>query len=120
MPLSDEQWEFTLDIARLILFAYIHKYKLTQGEAYRTVEQQALYVKSGLSKTMKSGHLVRLAKDFNIFFDFDLDGDQDYLSSEQHMEEHAHILGEYWASLNPKNISGFDWGWDYGHFEREV
>lgn len=121
MPsLSDEQWEFTQDVSRLISFAAERGFKLTMGEVYRTVEQQAIYVKSGLSKTMNSMHLNRCAVDFNIFFDIDGDGDKDLIQSGEVMERHARILGNYWKSLNSKNVSGFDWGWDYGHFERRV
>ena len=120
MGLSDEQWEFTKDICMLVFFADANHFKLTGGELYRTVEQQALYVKSGLSQTMNSGHLVRLAQDFNIFKDIDGVVGFDYLASPAQMEAHAKLLGKFWASLSPKNVSGFDWGWDYGHFERKV
>ena len=120
MGLSDEQWEFIRHQALLIIFSVAFGFKLTGGELYRTVEQQALYVKSGLSQTMNSGHLVRLAQDFNIFKDIDGVAGFDYLASPAQMEAHAKLLGKFWASLSPKNVSGFDWGWDYGHFERKV
>jgi hypothetical protein len=120
MILSDEQWEFTKDLCMLVFFADANGFKLTGGELYRTVEQQALYVQSGLSKTMNSGHLYRLAQDYNIFKDIDGDGDKDYIATEAQMMIHAHLLGDFWRSLDPKNVSGFDWGWDYGHFERKV
>ena len=120
MSLSDEQWEFTKDVSMLIFFADARGFKLTCGEVYRTVQQQALHVKAGLSWTMNSQHLNRLAIYFNIFKDVDGDGIEDYLDTNELMEANAKLLGTFWASLSPKNKSGFLWGYDYGHFEREA
>jgi len=132
MNTSDIQWEFTQDIAKLIMFAKDNNYKLTLGEAYRTSDQQKLYfygqsiTEVGLgidlvsapvrSKTMKSDHLNRLAIDFNIFYDYDKDGDKDYISDKKLAEK----LGAYWESLNPKNYWGGRWGWDVPHFGRKL
>ena len=69
MSLSDEQWEFGKDIGKLIVYAEENGFKLTFGEAYRTVQQQKIYVKTGRSKTMKSKHMKRCAMDFNVFVD---------------------------------------------------
>lgn len=124
MKLSDEQWEFLKDIARLILWAEENGYKMTEGEGYRTADQQMLYFygfairndngrlslveAEKRSKTMNSSHMERLAHDFNVFVHGKLTYDADAIRP----------LGEYWKSLNSKNVWGGDWGWDAGHFER--
>lgn len=112
MSLSDEQFEFAKDVARLIAFATNNGYKITFGEVWRTPEQQALYVKQGRSKTMKSKHLDRLAVDFNFFKSGKL------LSKFQELEP----LGKYWESLTPKNKWGGYWQSfkDLPHFERRI
>jgi len=117
---SDQQWEFLQDIAKLIIFAKEKGYKLTGGELKRPTQMQALYVRSGRSKTMTSDHLISMAIDFNIFFDYDEDGDKDYIGaiSKQEAMRVSEDLCEYWKSLNPNNYSGRDWGWDIPHFAR--
>lgn len=115
MSLSDKQWEFLQDIAKLIIRAEELGYKLTGGELYRTIEQQKIYMDSGKSKTMNSKHLRKLAIDLNFFIKdstgkwvltFDLDK--------------IEPLGEYWESLNPNNKWGghFNSFKDAPHFER--
>lgn len=111
MSLSDKQWEFLQDVARLILFAQLHGLKLTGGELLRTPYQQKKYLEDGLSKTMNSRHLKKLAIDLTLF----VDG--------QPMWEHCpewEMLGEYWESLHPDNKWGghFKSFKDYPHFER--
>ena len=121
MSLVDEQWEFAKDLAKLIAFAEGQGFKLTLGEAFRTIEQQRIHVQNGVSKTMHSGHLNRLAQDYNIFFDLDNDGDYDLVDREQDVKLVASKLGVFWCGLNPKNIWGFSaWGWDAPHFERKA
>ena len=133
MGRSDEQWEFLKDIAKLIVFAEKRGYKLTGGECYRPDAMQLLYyygknirnVDGELvliggptrTQTLDSAHGKRMAQDFNIFYDIDGDGDKDYLGSDADKTV-AQELGDFWASLHPLNRSGFDWGWDLGHFER--
>lgn len=108
MSLVDEQWAFLQDVAKLINHAAQYGYVLTGGELLRTEEQQALYVKRGASKTMRSKHLEKLAIDLNLFIN------GQYVSDKA---GHA-PLGEYWKSLSPKNKWGGDWGWDANHYER--
>jgi hypothetical protein len=110
MTLSDEQWAFLQDVARLITFCAEHGMKLTGGELFRTVEQQKIYVDTGLSKTMDSKHLKRLAIDLNLFIDGKYRTDKEAFK----------LPAEYWASLSPKNVSGYDWGWDFNHWERRI
>ena len=120
MGLSDVQWEFVKDLSKLIVYAESKGYKLTQGEGKRTVYQQAEYVRTGKSQTMNSDHLVGLAKDFNIFFDYDGDGDKDYTGNLSNAREVCQDLGDFWKSLNAKNYWGGDWGWDTPHFGRKA
>lgn len=120
MKLFDEQSAFASDVSRLINWALANRYTLSFGEVWRTPEQQAIYVKTGRSKTLKSKHLDRLAVDFNF-----RDSTGKLLCT---VEDHAPI-GRYWESLSVKNRWGgnFDKDWntsdnfkDAPHFERVV
>jgi len=110
MNLSNEQWIFLQDVAKLIIYAKNAGYKLTGGELYRTSYQQREYLRTGKSKTLRSKHLRRLAIDLNIF----INGKLTYEPND------IRLLGEYWERLNSKNVWGGSWGWDAGHFERNV
>lgn len=103
-------------VAELIGFAYKSGYGVTFGEAYRTEEQQRIYVDSGRSRTMASRHRDRLAIDLNLF------KDGQYLED----GERYRFLGEKWESLGgrwggrfgvePKDFKNRV-GWDANHFE---
>lgn len=110
MRLSEAQRAFVLDIANLITWAYEQGLELTFGEAYRTEEQQAIYVRKGLSRTMDSWHRKRLAVDMNLFID------GEYQTSSPPYEP----LGRYWKAMDPKNVWGGDFKGlgDANHFER--
>jgi len=111
MGLRQEQSAFLLDICKLIQFATEQGIELTGGELYRTIEQQKIYFDTGKSKTMNSNHLKRLAIDFNFFKDGKLTFDRQLLQP----------LGDYWASLHPKNRWGGNWKFvDMAHFERNI
>ena len=116
--LSDIQWEFLRHVSALIVFADLKGFKLTGGELKRTMLQQRQYLREGKSETLNSDHLVSLAIDFNLFFDYDNDGDKDYLGAKG--AEVAKELGEYWKFLHPDNYWGGDWGWDSPHFGRKA
>lgn len=123
MSLSDTQWEFLQDLAKLIEFAKAQGFKLTGGELRRTEEQQHLYLVQKKSKTLNSDHLLSLAIDLNIFYDYDNDGDKDFLQAVLPTDKVISIaieLGDYWKSLHPKNYVGMDWGWDVPHFGRKA
>ena len=96
--LIQAQNEFLLDVCKLVAYATSLGYVLTYGEAFRTQEQQAIYVKTGRSKTMESQHGKRLAVDFNIFKDGVLQG-----------RDGIKPLGDYWESLRPENRWGGNW-----------
>tara|TARA_R110002051_G_scaffold297564_2_gene363975 strand:+ start:32379 stop:32735 length:357 start_codon:yes stop_codon:yes gene_type:complete len=118
MKLSEKQQIFTLNVSMLICQAYSTGLKLTFGEAYRTTEQQLLYVQSGKSQTMNSNHLRRLAVDFNVFKNGILTYDWEDIKP----------LGDYWESLHPANRWGGDWNKndikdgfiDTPHFEMNI
>lgn len=111
MSLSDEQWLFLQDVAKLIKFAVSKGMKLTGGELMRTPEQQELHYKAGRSKTMNSKHLTKLAIDLNLIVNGQLGSRNDYRP-----------LGQYWESLSPKNRWGgnFTGFVDAPHFERNI
>ena len=112
MSLSDEQAAFLLDACKLVQYATEQGFKVTGGELFRTAEQQAIYVKTGRSKTLNSNHLKRLAIDLNFFKDGQIIWDKSVLAP----------LGAYWETLNPKNRWGgnFKSLVDCPHFERNV
>ena len=112
MSLVAEQAAFLLDVAKLINKATELGFVVTGGELARTPEQQAIYVKTGRSKTMTSIHLKRCAIDLNFFVNGKLCYDIPTLKP----------VGEYWESLNTKNSWGGHWKSfkDVPHFERRV
>jgi hypothetical protein len=112
MSLSQEQAAFLLDACALIKCATEKGFVVTAGELARTPEQQAIYVKTGRSKTLNSIHLKRCAIDLNFFKDGQIIWDKDALAP----------LGEYWESLHPKNRWGgnFKSLVDCPHFERNI
>lgn len=99
MTLGERQRLFTRNIGRLIEFAYAQGFEMTFGEAFRPPEQQALMVKAGKSKTLKSKHGERLAVDLNLFRDGVF-----LVDSEAHRP-----LGTFWKTLHPEN----SWGGDF-------
>ena len=119
MSLSDIQWEFLRDVARLIFFAEENGYKLAGKELQRDILTQKRYLKLGKTKTLNSDHLDGLAIDFAIFKDTDGDGDKDYTATVKNPVDVCRSLGDYWKSLNPRNYWGGDWGWDTPHFGRK-
>lgn len=110
MSAVNEQAAFLLDVGKLVLEATRQGFTVTAGEMYRTPEQQAVYVKTGRSKTMNSLHLTRRAVDLNFFQNGKLVYNRDTLAP----------LGAYWESLHPLN----SWGGngvklvDVPHFSR--
>jgi len=118
MSLVKEQHLFLLDVAKLINRIANSGMIVTGGELYRTAEQQAIYVKSGLSTTTNSKHLVRLAIDLN-FFVIDANGNPKLTYDKSIIKP----FGDYWESLAPgKNKWGGNWATfkDVPHFERNA
>lgn len=111
MSLVREQFDFLQDVLKLIAYAIGLGFVVTFGEAHRTPEQQAIYFKTGRSKTLESWHIKRLAIDLNFFLDGRLCYDKAKLQA----------IGDYWESLSPKNKWGGNWNFrDLPHFERRA
>ena len=128
MKLSEHQQAFNRDLAKLTLFANAMRVNLTQGEGYRTQDQQKLYYYGKTvhpddgelvvinakkrTRTMNSNHLKRLAVDFNFFIRGKL------FYRHQLIDE----IGRYWVSLDPLNRWGgnFTNFYDAPHFERHL
>lgn len=92
----------------LLARAFASGYEVRIGEVERPVEMQALYFKTGRSKTMDSRHLKKCAADLHFFKDGKL----------CYPEE----LGAYWESLDTLNSWGGSWQSfkDQPHFERRA
>lgn len=112
MSLVDEQAAFLQDVCKMIAFATDNGFVVTGGELWRSPEQQAVYVKTGRSRTMSSNHLRRLAIDLNFFKGGKIIWDKAQLEP----------VGTYWEGLHPKNRWGgnFKSLVDVPHFERNV
>ena len=112
MSLVKEQAEFLRDVCRLVEYASDTGWVVTGGELWRSPEQQAVYVKTGRSKTLQSNHLRRLAVDLNFF-----KGGQLVYDVEQ-----IRPLGIFWENLHDRNRWGgnFKSLVDVPHFERNV
>ena len=103
-----EQCQFLQDVAKLIEYIKTCDIVCTGGDLYRTIEQQAINVKKGVSQTMSSKHLERLAIDLNFF------------SADGKLILCPEYIGKFWESLSVKNEWGGSWKTfkDSGHFQR--
>jgi hypothetical protein len=112
MSMVQEQAAFLLDVTELIRHATDAGFVVTGGELARTPEQQAIYFKTGRSKTMNSIHLKRCAIDLMFFKDGKIIWDKEILTP----------IGKHWESLHPKNRWGGNFKnlVDCPHFERNV
>ena len=125
MGLVTEQDAFLDDVAKLLVESKRLGFQRTAGEMLRTEEQQAIYVKTGKSKTMNSLHLKKLAVDLNFFKGGVWINGLPAIKARDILAP----LGKFWESLNPKNRWGgnFDRDWtkedafkDVPHFQRNV
>lgn len=106
--LRPKQVMFLRNVAKLIEYSTtLPNLELTAGEMWRTAEQQAIYFSKGLSKVRRSKHQDRLAVDLNVFINGVYRTDKEAFKD----------LAKFWKELNPNNVSGYDWDWDYNHFE---
>lgn len=107
MNLGQHQQSFSRDLALLLTKAFELGFEVRIGEAYRTPEQQQIYVQTGRSKTLNSMHLKKCAVDLHFFKGGEL----------QYPKE----LADFWESLNPLNQWGGNWNFkDEPHFQRTV
>ena len=108
MTLGEHQQLFSRHVCMLLQKAFTLGYEVRFGEAQRMEEMQAIYVKTGRSKTMNSMHLKKCAVDLH----FVKDGQICYPDT----------LGIYWENLDPANQWGGNWKSfkDKPHFQRTV
>lgn len=111
--LSEQQFEFSRNIAKLIEYIYSQGNKCTLGEAFRTPEQAEIYAKKGIG-IKNSLHCQRLAIDLNLF-----DPQGKYCPDSPSYEP----FGKYWESLHPLNRWGGNFkhpNVDGNHFEQQL
>ena len=120
MNLVLQQAIFLRDVVALLQYADGEGWTVTGGELWRPLEMQKVYFERGMSKTMRSPHMERLAIDLNFFRGFTLVTDREKLKP----------LGQFWEGLSPENRWGGSWRGlveagkskfiDCPHFERKV
>jgi hypothetical protein len=88
--LSNYQWIFLQNLAKLITYAESIGLKLTATWLKRDLELQKKMVANGLSKTLDSKHLKSVAIDLNVF------KNNVYTTKKEDIE----VLGIYWESLH--------------------
>lgn len=110
MTLSEHQAAFLLDVCKLVPFATSLGFRVTGGELFRTEEQQAIYARTGRSKTMEGNHLRKCAIDLNFILENKLCYEKKLIQP----------VGDFWESLSPYNRWGGNWKTfrDLPHFER--
>ena len=123
MTLSDHQFNFLKD--ELILRDFIinaKKVKLTATYIFRSQDEQQKKFDEGLSKTLRSNHLLSCAIDLNIFYKDDVITNKRKRDLTQDEKELLNEIGVFWQNLNPLNRWGgfFKSIYDPGHFERNV
>ena len=108
MRLGEHQEAFSRDLVKLLSKAHELGYGVRIGEVFRTAEQQAIYLKTGRSKTSNSMHLKKCAADLH----FTRGGQLCY----------PEVLGRFWESLDPLNQAGMFWKnfKDDPHFQRTI
>jgi hypothetical protein len=112
MTLGEKQRLFARTVAQFILALGAlsgRRWEVTIGEAFRTPEQQDIYVQTGKSKTKHSQHLVRLAVDLNLFVD------GKYVSGETESDNvFLAMAGEMWEDHCVKAGIEPEWGGRFG------
>lgn len=118
-PLSLRQCAFTHSLALLVQAAERLGYQIKIQELNRTVETQKAYIEKGVSKTMDSRHLDKLAADMILFKDGALVTDP----------EAYRPLGVFWEQQGGRwggrfgleketpEVQTAKMGWDPDHFE---
>lgn len=111
MTLGEQQEKFMDDVCNLLIYAKAQGFFARGKELLRTPEQQAIYVKTGKSKTNNSRHLDGLAIDLIFTNDH---------KAPIYDKSKLQKIGDYWESLDECNR----WGGNYTtfldcpHFER--
>ena len=97
--LLGDQFEFSLSVAKFILFVNSQGCSCSLKECYRTQDQQDLYFRQKKTKVKYSQHQKGLAIDICIFHD------GQWLTSYSELK----IFGEYWQRFG----ADFRWGGDW-------
>lgn len=127
MSLLDRQCEHTQRIGELLAYAKGAGMRVRVDSWNRTIEEQKANVAKGVSKTMESPHLDKLATDIYIV----LAGAVVYVTDGSPPEHKAmyRVLGTYWESRGgrwggrfgledqPASVQAVKLGWDSYHFE---
>jgi len=109
MSLSDEQSDFTKDVAQLICHGSSKNIKMMLKEGYRHPKLQEYYYSIGKTKTKNSLHMVGLAVDFDFKINNKICYEPVLLAT----------LGEFWETIDEHNEWGGYWDFlDVRHFER--
>jgi hypothetical protein len=108
MPnLSNAQFTFSRNVARLLNHIYECGYTCSLGEVLRTREQAEIYAKAGKG-IVDSLHCYKLAIDINLFYN------GEYLTDCESYKK----FGEYWLTLHELNRWGGNFhNIDANHFE---
>lgn len=114
MSQVNEQAIFLQDACKLAQYAASIGFIVTGGELLRTEEQQEIYIKTGLTKTKNSRHLLKCAIDLNFFLF------ENGMPVPVKDIKKLRCLAEFWNGLDKKNDCGINWGWDLAHFERRA
>jgi len=124
MKKSDHQFLFLKDFAKLLVFIFTSfpHIKVTLSWAERNDLVQAALKKSGVSNTLKSFHLHRLAVDIIFYYN------GEYLDPAKRdtwlpeVISTLEVIGKYWETLSSENRWGgrFKSLFDPNHFERYI
>jgi len=111
MSLSGTQQEFSVCIAKLVIFADSINCGLTFGDAYRDPRVHGEFDKKESYSAAKSVHKLRLAVDFNVFYK------GEYITDSGH--DIYKVLGDYWKKQHELARWGGDFD-DGNHFSFEM
>ena len=108
MKLTEVQFLFSKNVAKLINHIFEEGYHCSLGETYRSKEQAEIYAKQGKG-IINSQHCKRLAIDINLF-----SPEGEYLTKSEDYQK----FGIYWEKLNSLNRWGGNFhNKDGNHFE---
>lgn len=115
MKLGMKQVLFGKDFQKLLAFVEEEGFDYVLGEVQRHIVTQKHYVQKGLSKTMNSQHIKKLAAD--IIIGELKDGGFYPIWDKEVLQR----IGDYWESLSPENSWGGNWKSfrDTPHYERK-
>lgn len=110
MKLSEHQAIFSCHTSLTVLRFSQPPYRLVIGEVKRSEYQQIEHVANGVSWTLDSDHLLKLAVDFFLWID----------GVYQSKSADYWPVARFWESLDPLNYSGLlRWGKDGHHMGRK-